>query len=115
MEHRWFTRVDAPIIATLHTREDVSLRGLIHNISYAGILFEIEGQNDIEKYAGIGKNKVVSVQFKEDGFAATLLAQIVRHSGKTAALMFIAHNHALRPFVNRLRAPSAVGRKIACS
>ena len=113
MEHRWFARVDAPVSAIIHTREGVCFNSIIHNISYGGVFVDIDDPSNAEGNSCIHKNNIVSVQFDDDRFAVTLLAQVIRRSDKAAALMFISHTPALRPFINKLSAPAEHRYKVA--
>lgn len=102
MEHRWDVRVHAPMNVVVHTAEGTTLSSLTHNISHGGVFVEIDDPGYAESNRDIEKKKVVWLEFKEDQFAETLPALVVRRSRKTAALMFITHPPALRPFLNRL-------------
>jgi c-di-GMP-binding flagellar brake protein YcgR len=110
MEHRYYARVHAPVSVTISTRDGNSSRGVVRNISYGGILVEMDDPIEVARSNGfsekniIAKNTVVIVEFDEDKFSVSLLAMVLRHSDKTAALMFMAHMPELRPFLHQLSA-----------
>jgi c-di-GMP-binding flagellar brake protein YcgR len=102
MEHRWDVRVQAPVNVVVHTDAGVSLRSRTHNISHGGIFVEMDDPDTAAGNGDIEKKEIVWVEFNEDQLAAMLPALVIRRSEKTAALMFITHPPALRPFLNQL-------------
>lgn len=102
MEHRWDARIRAPVRVVVHTGGGMSLRSVTHNISHGGLFVEMQDPDDVESNGEVEKEKVVWVEFNEDQFAATFPALVIRRSNKAAALMFITHPPALRPFLNQL-------------
>ena len=121
MEHRYYTRIHAPLSVTISTHEGISLRGVIHNISYGGFLIELSDPAAHQCNSGIAKTKLLSknniawAAFEEEHFSTTLPVMVVRRSNKTLALMFISHTPAFRPFINQLNALGDAGYKAACN
>ena len=110
MEHRYYTRVRASMSVAISTREGISSRYVIRNISYGGMLVELDDLINVERNNGTAKNNniannaVVSVKFDVDKFSVALLAMVLRHSDNTAALMFMARTSELQSFLYQLSA-----------
>ena len=95
MEHRWDTRIHAPVKVTVHTGWGTSLRSLAHNLSRGGAFIEIKEPANLRK-------TLVQVEFNEAHFSEVVPALVLRCTENAAALMFISHSPQLRSFLKHL-------------
>ncbi|MEJ2553206.1 MAG: PilZ domain-containing protein [Gammaproteobacteria bacterium] len=93
MEHRLDDRIHAQFDVTIHTDNGDVLKARANNLSRGGVCVETEGLREIQE------NRLVLLEFAEDGLRAKIPALVLQTTGRSASLMFIEHSAELHSFL----------------